>query len=493
VETLGPDITIALLLELGRALRAWHFYASDRPRLDAALARVARNWSSALGATSVFAVDLRDGAFFTPAGQPLSAPGLAEIAQPLGAHGIRHLRADPGIRAEEVTLLVRALASEHRDSVPVEDLERWLHEHGARRIWLSEPRESDPDPSAHYLAGLCADLVRALEALDTADSVSDYNLAANRAESAVDRMLREGAAADAYRAVLALGRHVADPHARSAALHREACERLRRLLHCDALLEYTLCQACETSGLSSVRATQVLLLAGDLAVPRLVDRYAQGGRGDPQQTAMILLALGERALDTLIAQLSSADAGRARRCARLIGDLQHPRGVPPLAAALRASDAALCADAARALARIGSTAATHALVDALGAGEPVARAAIGALAGSRHPLAVRALCDIAAGRREFPEPFPIDAIRALGHPGNAGAVATLTSILEHRSLLARSRERPRRMAAALALGRIGGPAARRALELHARRGEGDVSDACQRALRELGQAPGASR
>jgi HEAT repeat protein len=384
----------------------------------------------------------------------------------------------------------------------VEELERWLREHGARHLWLTPPMRSgsggrelfsEADPAAQYLAGLTAELVRALEALEPAESVSEYNLAANRIESAVDRLLREGGSADAYRAVLTLGRHAARPEARGAALHREACERLRRLLQRPALLEYTLAQACESTGLASVHASQVLLAVGDLAVPRLVERYAAGGRGDAQQTAMILLALGERALGPLIDQLELGDPARARRAARLLGDLQHPRGVAALGAALRAADPGLCSDAARALSRIGTTAAIHALVEALALGEAVARAVVSSLAGCRHPLAVRALCEVASGSRELPEPIALDAIRALGHPGNGGGVSTLAAMLERRSLLGRSRERPRRVAAALALGRIGGPVARRTLEMHARRGEADVSDACQRALRELGRTASGTR
>jgi HEAT repeat protein len=447
-------------------------------------------------------VELRDGLFRGREGQPLAGPGLEEVAQQLAGRGVRYLRAEAGLAAEELAVLVRALASESGARIAVEELERWLREHGARHLWLTPPMRSgsgsrelfgEVDPAAQYLAGLTAELVRGLEALEIAESVSDYNLAANRIESAVDRLLREGGAADAYRAVLTLGRHSSSPDARSPALHREACERLRRLLQREALIEYTLAQACECSGLASVLASQVLLAVGDLAVPRLVERYAAGGRGDAQQTAMILLALGERALGPLIDQLELGDPARARRAARLLGDLQHPRGVPALAAALRAGDSALCSDAARALARIGTTAAVHALVEALSAGEATARAVVGSLAGCRHPLAVRALCDIASGSRELPEPIALDAIRALGHPGNGGGVSTLAAMLERRSLLGRSRERPRRIAAALALGRIGGPAARRALETHARRGEADVSDACQRALRELGRAGSGSR
>jgi hypothetical protein len=502
MESLGSDIAAGLLLELGRALRAWRFYAADRTRLDVALSRAGRTWSAGLGKDSALEVELRDGRFYDTDGAALAASGLDDVAQQLGARGIHYLRVEAGIAPEEVALLVRVLASEKNDSVPVEELERWLREHGARHLWLTPSLRAgsrdleialDPDPAAQYLAGLTAELVRALETLDAADSVSDYNLAANRAESAVDRMLREGGAADAYRAVLALGRHAGDPDGRSPALHREAIERLRRLLQRESLLEYTLAQACEARGLASVRASQVLLIVGDLAVARLVERYTAGGRGDAQQVSMILLALGERALGALIDQLGRPDAGRARRAARLLGDLQHPKGVPALAAALRAADSGLSGDAARALARIGSTAAVHALVEALGTGEGAARTVVNALSGCKHPLAVRALCDVASGRRELVESIAVDAIRALGHPGNGGAVATLTSILERRSLLGRSRERPRRMAAALALGRVGGPAAQRALEAHAQRDEADVSEACQRALRELAQPAAGSR
>jgi hypothetical protein len=501
VETLGPEATAPLLSELGRALRAWHFYENDAMRLETALSRAGRAWSLALrgGAAIEFEVS-GDGRFWFGAEESLSGLGLEDVSRHLTGRGVHHLRADPGLVADEIPLLIRALASDSHASDGPEELERWLREHGSQHLWLTPPASAaeavvlldEIDPVTQFRANVTVDLVRALEALDAAQSVSDYNLAANRVEASVDRLLREAGPADAYRAVLALGRHASDPQARDAALFREGSDRLRRLMHRRDLLAYTLSQACETSGLSSVQATQILLLVADLAVPGLVERYS-AGRADAQQAAMTLVALGERALGPLIDQLSHPDPMRARRAAKLLGDLQHPKAIPALAAALRTPDAALTHDVARALARIGNTNAVHALVDALTAGEATARPIVQSLSGSRHPIAVRALCDIASGAREFSEAIALDAIRALGFPGNGAAVATLASLLEHRSLLGRGRERPRRVAAALALGRIGGPAARKALEACARKGEAEVGDACGRALRELSRSGAASR
>jgi hypothetical protein len=490
VESLRPDIAAPLLEELGRALRAWRFYRSDPRSLRAVLECVGQRWTRALASGSALVVELRNGRMTLGGGAEIAGPdaSLEELGELLAARGVEYLRADPGLGAGEIAELVGVLAENGSRGG---DLERALRERGASHLWLTPPLESSrrKHSSARELSALTVELVRALEALEVSEVHGDYACAVDGVESIVERLLGAGNVADAYRAVLALCRHASDPDRSRAAIAGEARERLRRLLHREPLLEYALRQACESSGLASVQATQVLLAVDDLSAPRVVARYAAGGSGETPETAMILLALGERALAPLIEHLARGDSACARRAARMLGNLQHPRGIPALAAALRSRDPGVCDESARALARIGTTAAVHALVESLGSGDEVpARAIVASLSGSRHPLAVRALCDLASDDRT-PEPLALDAIRALGHAGNGGAVPTLCAILGRRALLARRQSR--RAAAARALGRIGGPVAERALETHARRG--DVGDACRRALRDLARSSTGTR
>jgi hypothetical protein len=465
---LDADATAQLLLELSRALRARQYYPPTHEGLLDTLRRVARVWRDALAENRFIQLKVEDETLALEDGRRFDPEAVRDLTTELKRHGAVHLRAVSGVDPRiSVTPPPRA---------PVKELTADDN---------TQARLTYDAPTVQLLGGLTVELVRELAELDRAEDVSAYNLISNRIEITVDGLLRDDNTIDAYRAILTYSRHVSDPAGRSPQIHREAHDRLRRLMRNDALLGHTVDQACRSSGLASVQATQILLSIGSPVMPRLLELLADPNARVAEHTASIIMTLGEDALPALSSELESGEPPARRRAARLLGDLQHPGAVPLLTSALQDADPGLRSEAAKSLARIGNTHAVHALVEALSSDVELARTIVKQLDRTRHPIAMRALCEIASGKREMDDEVALEAIRALGRIGEESSVDVLAAVLDHRPVLNRARYRPRRIAAAQALARIGGTRAYRALELNVRRGDTAVRDACERAIRSL--------
>ncbi len=501
-QMLSSEAAAPLVLELARSLRSRQFYAPADEGLREALRRVARVWRAGLPAGAVLELFVLDESFGLADGGELDDPALGDLIGELRRREVTQIRIAGGLDPREIVILVSALTAPVEPGEGAQEFERRLREAGARSISVTPPGAASEAPAAsersdappphdgidtqELVATLTVQLIRELGELEQVEDVASYNLLSNRIEITMDSLLREKNPVDAYRAVLAYTRHATDPAIRGPQIHREAGERLRRLMLGEALMEYTVDQACRSAGLASVQATQVLLAVGETAMPRLVALLADSDPGVAEQASSIVVTLGERSLAPLVAELECDEAGRARRAARLLGDLQHPGAVQALASALGATDRGVRAESAKSLARIGNSHAVHALVEGLDdAPEEMARLLVSNLGGSRHPSALRALREVASGRREMSDEVSVEAIRSLGRQGDPAAVPVLVEILDHRGVMGRARWRPRRIAAAQALGRIGGPDAYQALERNVRRGDTSVGDACRRAIQGL--------
>jgi HEAT repeat protein len=85
-----------------------------------------------------------------------------------------------------------------------------------------------------------------------------------------------------------------------------------------------------------------------------------------------------------------------------------------------------------------------------------------------------------------------EAVRSLGRIGRSEAAGALAQVLQRRAWFRRKHNRLLRVAAAHALGRIGGPDAFGYLDEHSRHGDPAVRQACSEALRLLLATPGRS-
>jgi HEAT repeat protein len=219
-------------------------------------------------------------------------------------------------------------------------------------------------------------------------------------------------------------------------------------------------------------------------MPRLLDAYTRSPVDLGERSPEVLVAMGEHLVPAVAGELASGSPARARRGAELLGATQHPRGVTFLTEQLRHADPGVRREVARALARIGTRRAVHALIDALRAEADVAEFAALGLGESASRQAQAALADVAADE-QVAHALRGHAIRALGRLGDPASIPLLESVLGTRRLLRAWRQRPLRLLAAEALARVGGERARVALEAFADDGDRAVRTACREGLRSL--------
>ena len=458
-----------LVFELARAIRARRLHEVKHASVAQALRRCESASQRLPADARAIVLEVSDVGLFLAGGERLTGPGANELAADLRAHGRLRLGLHGRLDSDELAGLVESLAREP---------EAQLHD--------ASPA-SNSERNA-VLTQHIADLVRNLSELERCDDVASYNLTANRIEVSVDVLLRAKRTIDAYRAVVVLARHATDRRQRSDAIRREAGDRLSRLARREDLLDAVIEQACGPSGMASVQASQVLIAIGALAVPRLLRDLSSRTDGARACVTRLLIALGDAALAQVVDELAAQQPDRARRAARLLGEMQNPKGVTFLTDALGSPDTALAREAALALVRIDGDASVQALISGLARGDDVAEACAGCLGGLRHPAVLPALAALADERSRRAESVRRAAIASLGRLGSSAALARLKRILDHAPLFGAAKQRTLRVAAAQAIGQIGGNSAAEVLAAHARRGDPEVRRACQEAARRLAAA-----
>ncbi len=330
-------------------------------------------------------------------------------------------------------------------------------------------------------------LLSQLAELEGCDALEPYRELADRIRDFSEALLEARSFFDAYRAALVFTRHSSDRRGHPEEICAEARLRLQGLLESDDFLGFVIELASGEEGLTCVQATQVLLACGEAVVPRLLDAHFTADDETSKRTASILIAMGDAALQVIVAELDSPTLERARRAAQLLGDLQHPRAVESLSAALQnAENPSIRPKVARALVHIGSEEAIDTLIEALQDDTERAELAARCLGESPEPRACAALIEAMEESSGRQESVRREAIRSLGKLGGDEALAALRSLLEQGSLLHRRRIRPLRIAAAQAIARIGNSSAREALERNSRHGDTAVRKACGTALERLG-------
>jgi HEAT repeat protein len=489
----SADELAPLVLELARAARARRVHPIGHPVVVDALQRGATSWRAVAGSEDEVELDIGDLGLQVAGGQRLSCPGAVELADDLRARGVTRLRLTGQAQAQDLSLLIETLTGDSAAVITAGGAPEALRSSGARGVeLLGEAREDEEEPESDeagsFVTQHVAQLVRQLADLERSDDIGGYNLIANKVTACVDVLVRAKRCVDGFRAALVFCRHAGDREGRSEGIRREATDRLRRLATSSALLDAIVEQACTANGLASVQASQVLIAIGPPAVGTLL-RYCEKTRdASRERAAQTLIALGDAALPAVVDELRDGSGERARRAARLLGEMQNPRGVEFLVDALRGPDVQLAREAARSLTRISSDSAVAALVNGLRLSPQIAETCASCLGAMRGPAAVRALGELVDLDRECPDGLRREAIRSLGRLGGPEALGRLKKVLDHAPFLGRARLRPLRIAAAQAIGQIGGPAAIQTLQAHAKRGDADVKQACQEAIRRIERA-----
>lgn len=532
--------SVPLLLEIARARRTREFYSNDHPTLRDALTRLTRMCRGALTGVDEIELKLEDGGFNLMGASGLTGPGIDELAAELANRGIRRLRFGSEFEPTEMAVLVDALAASPTETG---DLEQYLWRSGVRNITTtlrsfhelrergtpSAPQEVGPTEAAEdvrleddetptAIDGLITDdetptplaaptqiaraedvveepvedgpyLLRVLAELEGCEDLGTYKELADRIQECSGLLLASQNFFDAYRAALVFTRHSGDLRGQPPEIRDEARARVQLLLESDEFLGFVVELAAADEGLTCVQATQVLVTCGAPIVPRLLDLHVMSDEATRRAAASVLIAMGDEALAGIAEELSSPILERARRAARLLGDLQHPRAVEHLDTALRSDEnPGIRLQAARALVRIGSERAIDALLTALEADVECAELAARCLGHARDPRVTGALIATIYEHSGHPDAVRRQAIQSLGKLGGDEALDALRALLEQRSLLKRRRVRSLRIAAAQAIARIGSGPARVALEANARQGDTAVRRACHSALKQLDHA-----
>ena len=520
-NTASAEEIAPLVLELARALRARRVHPSGHPVVADALRRGAAILRAISGSDSEVALEVTDSGLARRGGGALTCPGAPELAADLRARTISGLCLDGSARLEDLTHLVETLTRAPDELAQAGGVRRVFEAVSPRGVALDAPqaqpepeleleRTPPPPPPAapppprsepvaqapraaaaeppSFLTQHIADLVRLLAELERCDDFGGYNLLANKIENCVDALIRAKRCLDGYRAAVVFCRHATDREVRSDAIRREAADRLRRMACNEAMLESIIEQACGATGLASVQATQVLIAIGAPAVTALLAHCAGAKDASRERAAQTLIAMGDDALVAVVDELRSGVSDRARRAARLLGEMQNPRGIQFLADSLRADDISLAREAARALARVATDPAVAALVAGLKLAPPVAETCASCLGGMRQAAAARALGELLDLERDFPDGLRREAIRSLGRLASIEALNRLKRVLDHAPFFGRARFRSLRIAAAQAIGQIGGPVALQTLHPHGRGGDAEVRQACQEAIRRIERA-----
>ncbi len=488
------------LLELARAFRARQFYPAVHPAFREALERAAMSWHTLVASGAAVELELRQGLFALPDGTQLRGSGIDELAQELARRRVRRLTVARGVEPRDLEALLECLCASASAPAGPGGFAGALGRAGARRI--SAEGAAAPPSSEDTLARTdgpeletdeeraqtVAELARAQGELERCRDLAGYKQAGMRIERAADVLVRAKSFAAAYGAVQTLACHAQEPD-RDARQRAEAADRLGRVLRSEEMLGFVVEQACST-GLGSVQAAQILVEVGAMGVPRLLERVASASGEVRQHAAAVLVAMAEHAFPLLVEELTSGDPTRVKRAARLLGEMQHPRGVDFVVAHLSYPDGLVQKEVARALVRVGTDQAVGALVAALEGDDATAEIAAAALGGSESRLALAALLRVSDPRARHAPLVRREAIRGLGRLQRSEAVPVLCAVLRRRTLFRRKRNRMLRVVAAQALGRIGGPEASVLLQKFRQGGDPAVRQACIDSLRARAR-PGA--
>jgi HEAT repeat protein len=489
----STDRVAPLLLELARACRAAGFYAPGHAAVRNAIGRAGSVWAETLRDGSDLEFELRDGHLALADGPVVDAE-CEELSRQLAGRGVARLRICVGVEPEEISALVRALCG--RDV----GVEQALAAEAVQRVRISAPGAgaagdagASGAPRANPTeASDATGLARAVEQLETAAEGEPYAELTRRVVEGGTRLAQSGELEHAYAGLLCLARHSVESHARPEGVRNTARRALRELMQSDDLLEFVLESTASDSVEGSIKATEVLVASGASVVPRLLARHARGETEVRSRISAVLIAMGDGAFPVLVDELTSRDSARVRRAARLLGDMQHPRGVDFLVQHLGDADPYVKKEVGMALTRIGTERALEALVRALDGDDATAPIAAACLGNSRAESVMQALVGVieSSGRRSLQ--LRREAVRSLGRIGRSEAAGAIAQVLQRRAWFRRKHNRLLRVAAAHALGRIGGPDAFGYLDEHSRHGDPAVRQACSEALRLLLATPARS-
>ena len=513
----APELAV-LLLELASVIKARSIFAPGEPKLAVVFERCVRAWRTDIARHGALQLELTSEGFReVGGGGVLRHARLGELLGTLKSRELDGIRFDADLDGDALAGFVHLLADRETSApkgaafaarlaalVPIgiavaaqESRAATLPGDAAPAVALGgqagaadSPQlehilESDPDSDTMPIDGSApADVLGTLlTELSDCGSTASYLDLARRATTEAERGRDAGAT---YRVLDVLAQHVEMKEqrlvdvARSFLVSQCQGEALRDLLE----------RAAHGNGTEQVRAAQILTLVGEPAAAALLDHLPAYSELVQRERLMpLVVALGERAVPELMQRLERPERDVVRSAAHILGMLQHPGAVPPLATLAASSDSVLRDEAAKALVRIGSEDAVQALARGLRGERAVAISAVQHLAGTASPKAVSPLGHALERALEGKDvELAKDILRALGRLGRPEANPIFGSVMHRKAGLTGRWLKDVKVAAASALATVPGDQAVALLAEALESRDEPLRKAAQRALDRRAEA-----
>ena len=532
-----------LLLELGRAGKAWAFYPPEHPARAELLDRAFRAWHGELRRGGPLELSIRRGAFWLPGAESPLTTRADDTARQLYLRSVRRVIFDAELDPATLAAFLDVLTMEPDTLSSTGGFEATFYttpRHGIQvneadwRALREQPRVEDTlevddedlantaplglgeDPAATAsgvsalesglgLLGAAAqaaeeaadevpvdpaiarrhELDSILSQIDECDDDLAYRDLARQLASLTEQMSASGEMDGAFQVLVTLSRHAGDDAKRSFSQRESASGFLGQLAHGPAL-EHLIDRAIDATVASSIDGTTVLRELGPPVAPILLDRLES--ESDPERRGRlsgVLIAMGEDAVPTLVDALTHGSKRRMKVSLRLAGEMQNPRLVGCLREALMSGEKEIARDAAQALVRVGDVSSLDVLAEALHSSRSgVAALAAYSLGATGRVLALAPLRDALARALDGGQlALAREVVRGLGRMGRSEAVPALVTVLNRGGWLRRKQLRDVKLAAISALAHLPGADAEAALERLVRSRDARLRQAANTALR----------
>ncbi|HHL40788.1 MAG TPA: HEAT repeat domain-containing protein [Deltaproteobacteria bacterium] len=520
-----------ILIELNKAVKTLHFYPKGHPNLSAILSNCFTTLKEAASAGGGMKWRVDQKRFYVD-GRPVEAAQarLEPLARQFFLRRIREITYLPGLTEKDLSILLSILTT---DAEAVEDkggVERMLAEMGARGILLNEmryedlerlgeeggdegggeegddadrvvdgaaekaqpPQAEEPDGEAGGEAATEADgesgesVEGLLERLAAEEDLHAYTEITVKLKERTLPLLAAGGLDEAMAVLSALAAESLPGSSKPVEFKGAASLALGELLTVETVAE--LVGRLATTDEAEISAVGDILRAGDNRTVNelLVAMTSARDLHVRRHVYNILLSMGERIRGELEERLNADDPLVVRQVVSLLGDMALPHSLDSLTAAYGHRDVKVRKEVLKAVARIPSPRSVELLLGALHEGDDeLALQAVISLGALRESSAVDALGEIALRKDSFSDNPALrkEAVKALGAIGDRSAVPYLARLLEKRRFLfGRKTNEELKVAAVLALGRIGGDEAAEVVRAAAGDAEGELYRTCRKVL-----------
>lgn len=497
----GKNLENALkgLVKLIKAIR---YYPPAHPSLRAAIAEARQGFLPLVQQVDCFTFVVRKEGFFLD-DEPVAAgnPLLQKLAPFFFARRIQRLTFLPDLSLSDLQSFARCLSLDPAEILRLGGIQEVLRQARVSTIWVNEvdlarilARKEEIEAQKKALAGgepgaaddlapsgqeqvaedsaattsEGRDLERVLRELQQAPSDQRFRLLLDELVPLVRLNLTEAGRNLVLRALAFLSRQCSSRQQTS--IRREHARHALMQLTSDDVLDFLVAILCrrETQKETREQVLRLLVFFGEKVTRRLMDHLAEESEAQARKyLAEALVRQGSAATPVILHYLGDERWYVVRNAVAILGESRAREAAghfPPL---LGHADFRVRRETIRALARIGGREALGILLHMAESGDPELRPqALLSLGAMKDPAAVPTLLRLAGQTDPWVKNPEVkkEAIRALGEIGSPEAVPTLLGILRQRKFWRRDRFDEVRVAAAVALGDIGGTEATAALQ-----------------------------